>query len=317
MLIHGVWTRYNRLTVLSALLLVAGIYAACAQPRIGEFDWDRYRTITPEKRRQYDQLFFNEMETWNMNSTRYGLDSPGKKREHDFRNMAADGYLPAYVAVRIFGFEGGYVFSDTEAYKILMQAAEKGTGSERCALSPIHHWAGFGMDGRFLKEIDQAFLDRQFQLGVDAGHFGCQYLYAVRYQYGRGGFAKDLARATEYFIQSAAQGYYPAQIGLAFFYREIGITSVRDAERMLCWSALAHQHSSWAHFSLYVHAVENAYSENSPIRDPHIKQELESLRQAWAPIGGEMTPKKTVTITDCLALEHNANGTPTAPHMTR
>ncbi len=296
-----------KLSIVFVSLLAAGIYAACAQPRIGEFDWDKYYALTPEKRRQYDLLFFNEMETWNMNSTRYGLEEFGKKREQDFRRMAADGYLPAYVAVRIFGFQGGNVYSDTEAYEMLLRAAETGTGSERCALSPIRWWTMFGQETSFLKDVDQATLDRFYRLGIDDGHFSCQYVYAVRYQHGRDGFPKDLALAEKYFVQSAAQGYFPAQRGLAFSYIGQGIKNVAEAERMLCWAALADQHLAGAAFSSAVYVVElAARSENSPIHDARVKEELEALRREWATIGGVIVPKKTVTAVDCLTLEHKA-----------
>jgi TPR repeat protein len=309
MLLYFGSIRYAKLTVVSALLLVAGIYAACAQPRIGEFDWDRYRALTLEKRQQYDLLFFNEMETWNSNSVRYGLEGFGTKREQDFRRMAANGYLPAYVAVRIFGFEGGYVFSDAKAYEMLLQAAESGTGSERCALFRIRWQArGWSKDQSFLENIDQATLDRFCRMGVDEGHFGCQYVYAIRYQHEQDGFPKDLALAEKYFIQSAAQGYFPAQRGLAYVYRKRGIASARDAERVLCWAALADQHKPGAAFFSAVYDVERAArSKDSPIHEPHAREKLESLLKEWAPIGGELIPKKIPTVSECLTLEHNAN----------
>lgn len=301
--------RHRKLFIGIVLLLIGGIYAACAQSRIGEFDWERYRALTPEKRQQYDLLFFNEMETWNMNSSRYGLDSFGQKREQEFRRMAADGYLPAYVAVRIFVFEEGNVIPDKKAYDMLLRAAEQGSGSERCALFPIRWLArAWGKDKSFLENVDETQLDRLYQLGVEQGHFGCQYLYGISYELGQSGFPKDLVLAKKFLLQAAAQGYFRAQRGLALFYRERGITNVRDAEKLLCWSALADQHRAGTSFSSGLHAVEDAARlEDSPIRDPHIKEELESLRSDWAPIGGVMIPKKNPTASECLTLEQKAN----------
>lgn len=302
-------TKFSQRLIGTFLLLISGIYVACAQPRIGNFDWEKYRVLTSEKRQKYDLLFFNEMETWNMNSTRYGLDDFGKKREEDFKRMAADGYLPAYVSLRIFVFDGGNVNRDEKAYDMLLHASENGTGSERCALFPILWWAQVGArDARFLQKVDQSLLDQFFRLGVDQGHFGCQYVYATRYLNAEAGFPKNLELAKKYYVQSAAQGYLRAQRGLAFFYRQRGITNVRDAEKMLCWSALADQHRAGESFSSGVDAVEQAARlEGSPVRDPRIKEQLESLRREWAPMGGEMISKKQPTALQCLSLEKKAN----------
>lgn len=302
-------TKFRQLLIATFLLMIGGIYVACAQTQIGDFDWEKYHALKPEKRQKYDLLFFNEMETWNMNSARYGLDGFGKKREQDFRRMAADGYLPAYVSLRIFVFDGGNVNRDEKAYDMLLRASEKGTDSERCALFPILWWAKVGVrDDSFLGKVDQSLLERFLRRGVDQEHFACQYVYATRYLNAEAGFPKNLELAKKYYVQSAAQGYLRAQRGLAFFYRQRGITNVCDAEKMLCWSALADQHRAGESFSSGVDAVEQAArSESSPVRDPRIKEQLESLRREWAPIGGEIISKKPSTASQCLSLENKAN----------
>src|SRR6266705_1819992 len=50
----------------------------------------------------------------------------GRKREEEFRAMALDGYLPAYVALRLFDLQWGKRFADKQAALMLLDAGENG-----------------------------------------------------------------------------------------------------------------------------------------------------------------------------------------------
>lgn len=96
--------------MLLILLLVPALCAllpGCARADFPPFDHEKAKQLSPEKRRAYDVIFFNEVVVWNMNSNRYGkgVNDSFVGRIAEFRRMAGDGYLPAYVALRLLDIE--------------------------------------------------------------------------------------------------------------------------------------------------------------------------------------------------------------------
>ncbi|MDP1634504.1 MAG: hypothetical protein Q8L69_07455, partial [Gallionellaceae bacterium] len=79
----------------------------CARADLPPFDHEKAKQLSPEKRREYDVVFFNEVVVWNMNSNRYGkgVNDSLVGRIAEFRRMAGDGYLPAYVALRLLDID--------------------------------------------------------------------------------------------------------------------------------------------------------------------------------------------------------------------
>src|SRR5262249_52460760 len=100
------------------------------------FDFEKSKRLSVEKRQQYDLVFFNELEVWDKNSNRYGAQSPIKRRA-EFLEMARDGYLPAYSAIRLLGIWPAAERTDPDALAMLIKSAEAGDVSAECAVALI------------------------------------------------------------------------------------------------------------------------------------------------------------------------------------
>jgi hypothetical protein len=76
---------YSR--VFAALVLIVVGFSGCISSDVPAFNFEKAKTLSPEERRQYDLVFFNEIETWQYNTQRFpGRDAkPSAKR--NFRHQ--------------------------------------------------------------------------------------------------------------------------------------------------------------------------------------------------------------------------------------
>lgn len=93
--------------------------------------------MTEEKRRLYDLQLINELETYNQNSERCigdpnKPDAVGKCRVAFFKQLAAEGYEMADIAVKIFDPIRGEIRKDRAAYERLRKLAVAGDKSALC-----------------------------------------------------------------------------------------------------------------------------------------------------------------------------------------
>ncbi len=118
--------------ILALFALSIGL-TGCAKPS-NEQLIAKQLALDADKKRQYDHVFFNEIWLWRETSWRYGQPPSGAKRQKEFEAMAEQGYLPAYVALKMFDFEKQTKAPDSAAFALLRQAADAGDVSSACAL---------------------------------------------------------------------------------------------------------------------------------------------------------------------------------------
>src|SRR5262245_10368806 len=168
------------------------------------FDYQKAKTLSEERHRQYDVVFFNEIETWNVNSNRYVTDSSIKRRA-EFEQMARDGYLPAYAALRLASIWPATEQHDPEALEMLLKEANRGDASAMCAVvvTPIKqsNWQG----------KDHAAVKNFMRDSAAKGQGGCMAWYGGALLLGNlPGVAQDRKAAMPLLLESARQGYYVA-----------------------------------------------------------------------------------------------------------
>ncbi|MFH2139225.1 MAG: hypothetical protein ABII63_00355 [Pseudomonadota bacterium] len=241
-------------TLLFALLLFPLL--GCARDELPSFDSQKAAQLSPEKRREYDVIFFNEIAVWNMNSNRYS-QAPGApfiERDAEFRRMAADGYLPAYVALRLLNIKRGSERNDPEAVAILVKAAEDGDASAMCAISAIPLFQTIKSD-----EERITLKKKMAEAGVVLRHPACLARKGAGYLlHGDQGELRESKEAMPFLLDTASQGYYsPAYLLFSLRYgkalrKKFDFSNQKELKRTLCWGRLAEQHTNWAGFDHFL-----------------------------------------------------------------
>lgn len=269
-----------RLFAAVTVTLVLAFLCSCAHASPSSFDHDKARQLSPEKRRQFDLVFFNELAIWDLNSNRYAQRAQRgasgstslKERSEEFGAIAKEGFLPAHVALRLFDIEHGRPIHDSKAIDVLIDSAERGDVSSMCAvgLMPPHPSI---LESKRHKESVARLRDR----GAHVGHGACLYLKAREFVKPRLNTPDpydwdfDLEAAKPYLLPSAAQGYYHAH-RLLFTARSMlsndgrfDFRNTAEVHRALCWGRLAQQHTNWAFFDVFLVKVRGyARAENRP-----------------------------------------------------
>ncbi|TAN72219.1 MAG: sel1 repeat family protein [Gallionella sp.] len=231
--------------------------SSCAHADLPPFDYKKAKQLTPEKRREYDVVFFNEVLVWNMNSNRYGpgLMDSNIGRDAEFRRMAGDGYLPAYVALRLLDIVRGSERNDPEAVAMLLKAADEGDASAMCAFGaiPINSLEESSYAERSARGA------RMVERGFALGHPACMAYRGGDYLSGNvSAIPKNTKAAMPLLLESARQGYYVAArslFGLRYgkaLARQFDFTDLNELKRALCWGRLAEQHTNWASFDYFL-----------------------------------------------------------------
>lgn len=251
--------RYLKRLFLTLLLAPAlcAFLSGCARADLPPFDYEKAKQLSPEKRRAYDVVFFNEVVVWNMNSNRYGsgIGASNIGRDAEFRRMAEAGYLPAYVALRLLDIVRGNELDDPEAVAMLLKAADEGDASAMCAFAviPINSHEESSYAERSARGL------RMVERGFALGHPACMASKGIQYLFGKtSGIPQNTKAAMPLLFESARQGYYRAA-GALFSLRyqkalayQFDFTDLSEFKRALCWGRLAEQHTNWAGFDMFI-----------------------------------------------------------------
>lgn len=280
--------------------LTLGLLAGCARAELPPFDYEKAKQLSPEKHREYDVVFFNQVVVWNMNSNRYGSDPRASSvgRVAEFKRMAADGYLPAYVALRLLDIEQGRERNDPEAVTMLVKAAEEGDASAMCALGaipidPYNERTYAERRERGLKMIDR---------GVAKNHPACLAYQGGMHLFGNvPGVPQDTKKAFPMLFASAREGYYVAASRLfnlrqeKAFQNQFDFSNRNELKLALCWGRLAEQHTHWAGFDYFLGLLRD-YART------HDRPDLVEMSRPYDPRLVPIT-QTVVKPEDCIQLE--------------
>jgi hypothetical protein len=299
--------RYLSVFVL-AVTLFCSYFVFASYP---QFDYDKYHALSIEKRNAYDVVFFNELETWNMNSTRYPIERYGQERKAEFQKMAADGYLPAYAALRLIQIVPATERYDREAFDMLVKAAEQGDASAMCAIDNMPLEAK--LHEHRMHTTNKLFLTKK---SAELGNGACMAYYGRILLLGNvSEIPKDPKKALPLLIESARQGYYVAH--KAFFYEPLhqvlneqidtlsgrldeashrfDFSDEKALKKAMCWGRLSEQHTSWAYFDSFIEGLNDYAKANN-------RADLLEMSRAYDP---KFVPNtiKIVNPEDCIKLE--------------
>jgi hypothetical protein len=260
------------------------------------FDYQKAKMLSEGKRRQYDVIFFNEIETWNLNSNRYVTDSSIKRRA-EFERMARDGYLPAYAALRLASIWPATRQHDPEALEMLLREAERGDASAMCAVmvTPMERSSWQGKDA--------AAITWNFMRDSAAkGHGGCMAWYGGALLLGNlPNIPQDRKAAMPLLLESARQGYYVAAkrlFGIRYslaLKKAFDFSNAEELERALCWGRLAQQHTNWAGFDWFLGELRDYARKNG-------RRDLMEQSYRFDPRRVPIT-QAAVNVEDCIPLE--------------
>jgi hypothetical protein len=278
-------------------LAMAFMLSGCAQADLPPFDISKWRQISPEKKRQYDVVFFNEIETWNLNSNRYSPDRSHIERRAEFEKMSTDGYFPAYAAIRLAGIWPAQERDDPEALEMLLKEAERGDTSAMCAVLVTPQKRELWGERNY-REIS-----RKLMVAASAqGHGACMGYYGGALLLGNiPEIPQNRKAAIPLLLESAKQGYYVAAFRLfqvrraKIFTNEFDFTNREELERALCWGRLAEQHTNWAGFHHFLGTLRDYARANNR---PDLMEQSYRLDHSRVPI-----TEKAVKPEDCIQLE--------------
>lgn len=218
---------FFRIALAAALLIGALIYAhesrstTYAPPpsdsTLGTFDPATARKLSPDKRREYDVRFFNEMFVKN--------DHPTDSRYQLFKRMADEGFEVAHLALRLFDIRLGGDRYRPEAWPRLKALAAEGDLSAVC----LHAKYAYVFDPK----LDQRVVFDAVRGAAEAGHPHCSGLYAHYFR--RGQFVNaDVTQYVSWETKAAKAGDLLAQLIVADLYaRGEGVDM--DLARARCW----------------------------------------------------------------------------------
>lgn len=217
---------------------------------------ERQLTLDVQKKRQFDEVFFNEIWLWNQTSRRYGKPS-GAKRQIEFEAMAEQGYLPAYVALKMFDFEKPSKSPDAAAFSLLRQAADAGDVSSSCALIPI--WAWNNIEG-YPRKFEWA--QKYIEYGAKEGHFACHELLAALYRK-KIVIPPDEGAERRLLLLAAKAGYTHAYIVLMASLQINDRFAEAKFERAMCWDVASTLYRPFAgiDFGFYERAARGSYPQ--------------------------------------------------------
>lgn len=182
-------------------------------PTLHAFDPAKARSLSIQKRREYDVLFFNEMTVKD--------DHPTAQRYHLFRQMAYDGFEVAHVALELFDiWKAGDRFNP-KAWPRLKKIAMQGDVSGKCL------YALYAND--LEPSLGESARRELIKEAAEAGHPRCSTAYSAYLRLE--GAEQDAFVWRE---RAAAQGDLLAQLGQARAYAS-GKGAPLDLDRAECW----------------------------------------------------------------------------------
>ncbi len=302
-------------TLLISLIVTARV-SSCSN--VSAFDDAKEEKLTPERRRVLDVIFFNDLATANTNTNRYITEEearnpallaakpgdPMRRRVDELREMAAEGYFPAYAALALFRGSYEELARDKSFFAGLRAKADKGDLSSTCFLGAV----------TIAAEAEQASpgllqnLDTYLQRGAGAGHGACLAWRAKR-KWSLSALDPGASLSSKHrladelkpdLLESARQGYFFAQWTLFDIHRTFIAAknyqaTALEIERALCWGRLAQQHSNFATVESLTSFLRTG---PSPKADRSLFPMIDSYRSSVVPI-----TRKIATPEKCLLLE--------------
>lgn len=247
---------WRRFTLLLVFFAFGFFLSGCSRVDFSPFDYEKYKNLNPDKRREYDVIFFNEIVVWNMNSNRYGkgINDSYMGRKAEFEHMAEDGYLPAYVALRLLDIERGNERSDPDALNMLLKAADTGDASAMCSFIVMPLWKTISSD-----EERRVLVVKMKERGLALKHPACMAYRGGDLYFGNAsGIPQDTQAAMPLLFEAARQGYYvAARTMFSLRYQQalahkFDFSNLNEFKRALCWGRLAEQHTNWAGFDAFI-----------------------------------------------------------------
>ena len=210
--------------------------------------------------------------------------------------MAEQGYLPAYVALKMFDFEKQTKSANASAFNLLRQAADAGDVSSSCALLPILAWNDIEGYSR-----DPGWAAPYVEQGVRAGHFACH--EEMAYLYRKHAVTQPDERAERKILLRAAQaGYTRAFVVLRAELIDVDRLNVATLDRAMCWHVAASLYSPFTgiNFQYYEAAARGAYPQLHLTTEQ--RAEVSRLALKWQ---NRMKAAKVIMdiVDECLVLE--------------
>lgn len=292
------WSRHLRWQEWAGIGLLV-LLSACTPTRANDDLVSRQLALSAEQKLKFDRVFFNEIWLWNQHSWHYGDPPSGAKRQREFEAMAAQGYLPAHVALQMFDFANQTKHPDKAAFELLRRAADAGDVSSACALVPL--WALNDIGG-YPRDITWArvYIER----GAKAGHFACLVSMAELY---RKGIVQppDSTAERRLLLEAAEQGY-------SFAWRVLDGTLLganrfvlRNLDRSMCWHSAITLYAPFGgiDFDFYRLAASGAYPQLD-LSEAH-RAAIGKLADKWE---SRMKAAKVIMdiVNECLILEREA-----------
>jgi hypothetical protein len=234
--------------------------------------------------------------------------------------MAEDGYLPAWIALRLFDIKfANRPRNDEEAVRLLMKARDSGDLSAACMMMPISAALADRVAG-----YDES-TERALAKGAQAGHGKCLSIMGLRLASAHrtvlvpppGERWRKLDQAIPLLYEGARQGYFLAHHTLFKIRKDEAVArnyrfaNALDFERTLCWGRLAQQHSNSADLHGFEwHLVGVARRGLSPERLANTLPEWRGkIPESFYPILDQFSvykvpiTRRVATPERCLALE--------------
>ncbi len=186
-------------------------------PTLGPFDPAAARKLSPEKRREYDVRFFNEMFVKD--------DHPTDPRYQLFKKMADEGFEVAHIALRLFDIRLAGDRYHPEAWPRLKALAAEGDASAIC----LHAKYAYV----FEPKLDQRVVFEAVRGAAEAGHPHCSGIYAQYFRTGKFATPSRL-QYIAWETKAAKGGDLLAQLIVAGLYAG-GEGVDMDLARARCW----------------------------------------------------------------------------------
>ncbi|NUA27134.1 hypothetical protein [Cupriavidus basilensis] len=268
---------------LDAMLLVVAILFATfalwaySQERhdLPPFDYERAKSLTPERRAMYERDLFNEVMYWNIGSPKYmERDGSGaRRREADWLTMTRDGYELAYITLQVLQPPSGIRYSVKKPLARLTELADGGDAGAMCLYTYL---IDRDPNGKEAKYIEPAYSYKR--QGAQLGHPACLRDAGYFLMTGIHGFPKDVPAGLEAAIQ-AERAEYGGAVSIAVYLTQRPTNDADAWTRLYCWQSLASKYRVYSEFSTVIFKLRN------PLQQPKNAEYflLADRLEKWSP----------------------------------
>lgn len=221
-------------------------FAACAMllfestrehfPRrdLPAFDSRRAARLSVEQRAVHERELFSELSQWNRPSRRYATKEGLIQRERRWRQLAAEGFELAHLALQVLQPDGGFVYPLERPMSRLEEMAKGGDAAAMCLMTGLVSQVKRGRLSSGHAAIARHWLLR----GAERGHPECRLQLGRRLLLGIDGMTKDAARGLELEFAARRAGYAHDADGLVAYFQQRWSTDPMDLTRLYCWLSI-------------------------------------------------------------------------------